>query len=122
MVPRSSFGIFEMITRDCKPEFVVFYHGSAVDGLDQLLPPDQSGVLSETGRNKNLDKVFFTKDKGLAEIYSKRAARSYGGKPVLYRVVCPVNVVCMNDTKGSSVYYADHAFLEKIEEFGKVRN
>lgn len=105
-----------MTTIHCRTEFVEFYHGSCtVAGIENmLLPPVDSNVISEKGRNKNLDRVFFTADIGLARIYAGRAARSIGGEPVLYRVVCPVDLVCMNDTKGASVYHANWAFCEKL--------
>lgn len=105
-----------MTTIHCRTEFVEFYHGSCtVAGIENmLLPPVDSNVISEKGRNKNLDRVFFTADIGLARIYAGRAARSIGGEPVLYRVVCPVDTVCMNDTKGASVYHANWAFCEKL--------
>ena len=105
------------ITTNCRPEFVEFYHGSCTLGLtgDMLLPPSETATLSEQGRLKNLDRVFFTKDIGLAKIYAGRAARSIGGEPTLFRVVCPVDVVCLNDTKGATVYHASWAFVEQIE-------
>tara|TARA_R110000824_G_scaffold93973_1_gene227152 strand:- start:78 stop:395 length:318 start_codon:yes stop_codon:yes gene_type:complete len=105
-----------MITSDCKSDFETYYHGSctAADIGFELLAPEASNVISEVGRKKNLDRVFFTKDLGLAKIYAGRAARSVGGKPVLYRVVSPVDVVCMNDTAGATVYHASHAFVEMI--------
>lgn len=105
------------ITTNCRPEFVEFYHGSCTLGLkgDLLLPPSETATLSEQGRLKNLDRVFFTKDLGLAKIYAGRAARSIGGEPTLFRVVCPVDVVCLNDTKGATVYHAAWAFVEQIE-------
>lgn len=79
-----------------------------------LCPPVDTGVISEVGRKKNLDRVFFTEDIGLAKIYAGRAARSYGGEPVVYRVVSPVDVVCLSDTKGATVYHAEWAFCEEI--------
>lgn len=105
-----------MKTIDCKPEFATFYHGScSVAGItNMLLPPVVSETLSEKGRKKNLDRVFFTADIGLARIYAGRAARSIGGEPVLYRVVCPVDAVCMNDTAGATVYHAAWAFCEEV--------
>lgn len=105
-----------MKTIDCKPEFATFYHGScSVAGItNMLLPPVVSETLSEKGRKKNLDRVFFTADIGLARIYAGRAARSIGGEPVLYRVVCPVGAVCMNDTAGATVYHAEWAFCEEV--------
>lgn len=95
---------------------MIFYHGSSsLSNIENmLLPPSETNVISEKGRKKNLDRVFFTADIGLAKIYAGRAARSIGGKPVLYRVVSPVDVVCMNDTAGASVYHAKWAFVEKI--------
>ena len=105
-----------MITSDCKAEYKVFYHGSCSLGLtgDMLLPPSATGVLSEKGRLRNLDRVFFTADLGLAKIYAGRAARSIGGTPTLFKVICPVDTVCMNDTSGASVYHAAWAFIEEI--------
>ncbi|QGT53824.1 putative ADP-ribosyl transferase [Acinetobacter phage vB_AbaM_Konradin] len=95
----------------------VFYHGSctAAGIKSMLLPPEASGTLSEKGRNKNLNRVFFTEDIGLAKVYAGRASKSIGGEPVLFRVVAPVDVVCMNDTKGASVYHAAWAFVEQIQ-------
>lgn len=98
-------------------EYETFYHGScSIAGIDNmLLPPKNSGVISEKGRNKNLNRIFFTKDIGLAKIYAGRASKSIGGDPVLYRVVAPVDVVCMNDANGASVFHAEWAFCERIQ-------
>lgn len=95
----------------------VFYHGSCTAaGIEHmLLPPETSGTISEKGRNKNLDRVFFTEDLGLAKVYAGRAAKSIGGDPVLFRVVAPIDTICMNDTKGASVYHASWAFVEEIQ-------
>lgn len=95
---------------------MIFYHGSTTlaNIENMLLPPCETDTISEKGRLKNLDRVFFTADIGLAKIYAGRAARSIGGEPVLYRVVSPVDMVCMNDTKGASVYHAQWAFVEKL--------
>lgn len=94
----------------------IFYHGSCTEAgiQNMLLPPEDSGVLSETGRNKNLNRVFFTEDLGLAKIYAGRAAKSIGGEPVLFRVIAPVDTVCMNETPGATVYHASWAFVEQI--------
>lgn len=105
-----------MKTIHCRDTNEVYYHGSSTSaGIQNMLcAPDETGVISEVGRKKNLNRVFFTKDIGLAKIYAGRAARSYGGEPVLYRVVNPVDVVCMNDTKGATVFHAEWAFCEEI--------
>ena len=105
-----------MVTVNCKVEYREFYHGSCslANISTKLLPPSMTDVLSEKGRNKNLDSVFFTADIGLAKIYAGRAARSIGGIPKLYRVVQPVDVVCLSDTTGATVYHANYAFVEEI--------
>lgn len=94
-----------------------YYHGSCSEAnIDFMLcPPDSTGVISEVGRKKNLGRVFFTEDIGLARIYAGRAARSIGGEPRLYRVVSPVDVVCLSDVKGATVYHAEWAFCEEIK-------
>lgn len=106
-----------MITIDCKTEYVEFYHGSSTLGLKghMLLPPSVTSTISEKGRKKNLDRVFFTKDLGLAKIYAGRAARSIGGDPVVYRVVAPVDVQCLSDASGATVYHAKWAFVEMMK-------
>lgn len=95
---------------------MIFYHGSCTEASieNMLIPPANTNVISEKGRKKNLDRVFFTTDIGLAKIYAGRASRSIGGEPVLYRVVSPVDTVCMNDAPGASVYHAAWAFCEEI--------
>lgn len=96
---------------------MILYHGSCskADIDFMLLPPEMTDVISETGRKKNLDRVFVTPDIGLAKIYAGRAARSIGGTPVVYRAVSPVDLVCMNDTPGAGVYHCEWAFCEEIE-------
>lgn len=95
---------------------MTFYHGTSdILGLDYLLlPPNATNTLSEKGRNKNLDKVFFTKDIGSAKIYAGRACRQFGGKPIVFRVIPMSKVECINATPGTTVYTADWAFIEKI--------
>lgn len=110
-----------MKTIHCRDEQVFFYHGSCTLGLkgDMLLPPSATEVISEKGRKKNLDRVFFTKDRGLAKVYARRAARSIGGEPTLYRVVAPVDTQLMSAVPGATVYHASWAFVEKID-FGAL--
>lgn len=80
-----------------------------------MLPPVVTGKLQEKGRKKNLDKVFFTADKGLAKIYAGRAKNVFGGNPVIYRVI-PMGeeVEIINNAKGATVYMTEWAFLEKV--------
>lgn len=110
-----------MKTINCREEFVEFWHGSCTLGLtgNILMPPDSTNVISEKGRKKNLDRVFFTRDKGLAKVYARRAARSIGGEPTLFRVISPVDVKFMSETPGATVYHAAWAFVEEVP-FGKL--
>lgn len=110
-----------MLTINCRENHKVFYHGSSSNGLkgNMLLPPNQTSVISEQGRKKNLNRVFFTEDRGLAKVYARRAARSLGGEPKLYRVITPINTELMSAVPGATVYHADWAFVEEIP-FGKL--
>ena len=68
---------------------MTFYHGTARKFRigEELVPPKEHGFeISEKGRKKNLDKVFFTSDVGSAKIYARRAVNSYGGIPHIYEV------------------------------------
>ena len=93
-----------------------YYHGTTdLAGIGHILmPPESTGVISEKGRKKNLDRVFFTKDLGLARIYAGRAARSIGGNPQILRVISPVDSKVLSDTPGATVYHAEWAFVEVI--------
>lgn len=94
----------------------IYYHGTTdANGIDFiLLPPVATETISEKGRKKNLDRVFYTHDLGLARIYAGRAVRSIGGNTIILRVVTPVDPICMNDTDGASVYHCSWAFCEPI--------
>ena len=94
----------------------MFFHGTSSECLKDhfLLPPSATGVLSEKGRKKNLDRVFFTADIGSAKIYAGRACRQFGGTPVIYRVIPMTEVECINADHGSSVFHSGWAFVEPI--------
>lgn len=105
-----------MITKDCKTEKKIFYHGTSTRcGIDdKLLPPIHTDTLSEEGRLKNLDKVFFTEDLSYAKVYAGRACRQFGGEPVIYRVIPMCEVECLNDKKGATVFHSGWAFVEVL--------
>lgn len=69
------------------------YHGTttAVVGVNEfrLLPPESTGRLQEVGRKVRLDKVFATPNEGLAKVYAGRAARRFGGRPIILIVSLP---------------------------------
>lgn len=96
-----------------KPIKETFYHGtSTILGLKPgmtLLPPDQTEKISEKGRKKNLDKVFFTKDLGSAKIYAGRAVNQFGGKPTIFSVEPVGEVELINATPGSTVFMSPSA-------------
>lgn len=95
----------------------MFFHGTSVDLQpgEIILPPDQTGKISEKGRKKNLNKVFFTKDFGSAKIYAGRAFHSLGGTPVVYQVEPLGDIGTLNDAPGTTVFTAEGAkVLRKI--------
>jgi hypothetical protein len=94
-----------------------FYHGTSTavglkPGVD-LLPPDQTDKISEKGRKKNLDKVFFTKDIGSAKIYAGRAVNQFGGQPVVFKVTPVGKIEALNLTPGSTVFMSPKASIEE---------
>lgn len=94
----------------------IYYHGTnqQFSPGDTIDPPLVTGNISEKGRKKNLDKVFFTRDKGSAKIYAGRAVQSLGGEPYVY-IVKPVgDVEWLNRTPGTTVLMAPKAVV--IEE------
>ena len=94
---------------------MVFYHGTtdAVLGNSyKLMPPVSTGNLQEKGRKKNLDKVFFTADLGLARVYAGRSCNRFGGSPVVVRVIPMTEVETISEGAGATVYACDWAFCE----------
>lgn len=104
-------GEFYSITED-------YYHGTNKDFApgDYIMPPSETGEISEKGRKKNLDKVFFTLDKGSAKIYAGRAVQSFGsGSPNIYKVQPIGDIEWVNKQKGTTVLMAPMAkVIEKV--------
>lgn len=96
---------------------LVFYHGSSSNcGIEFMLkPPVETEMLSEEGRKKNLDQVFFTKDLGLAKVYAGRACNRFGGEQKMYRVIPMTEVATLSEKEGASVYHCGWAFVEEIK-------
>lgn len=93
-------------------EFGVLYHGTSNEGISNLvLPPSTTGVISEQGRKKNLEKVFFTKTEKSAQIYAGRARNVYGGEKRVLAVVPIGSVEVLNDRKGTEVLMSDAALV-----------
>lgn len=94
---------------------MTYYHGTSNPSItDKILPPSVTGCLSEIGRKKNLNRVFFTTSYKSAMIYAQRAANVYGGTA---RVLCvePVgDIVCLNANKGTEVYHSDYCLVKSI--------
>jgi len=95
-----------------------YYHGTNREFApgDYILPPAETGEISEKGRKKNLDKVFFTLDKGSAKIYAGRATKSFGtGSPNIYKVQPIGSIEWLNKQKGTTVLMAPMAkVIEKV--------
>ena len=93
-----------------------FYHGSSRDFKpgEWIKPPDEHGLeISEKGRKKNLDKVFFTQDMGSAKIYAGRAKNSLGGKAIVYIIDPYGDIEELNGNKGTTVFMASKAKVLK---------
>lgn len=93
-------------------KYGILFHGTSLDkDIDMILPPDQTNVISEVGRKKNLDRVFFTKDYKSANIYAQRAARSLGGTPKIFKVIPLGDVVTLNEKNGTTVFHSKSAVV-----------
>lgn len=66
-----------------------YYHGTTTNLkiVNKILPPIDTGILRENWRKKNLNKVFYTLNFGQAMRYAVKAAKKYGGKPIVYSIV-----------------------------------
>lgn len=95
-----------------------FFHGTSDKILsigDKLIPPKDTGMLSERGRKVNLDKVFFTHDKQSAFAYARKAVKAFGGgNPVVYEISPVGNIGVLNDTPGTTVFHADWAYIKQV--------
>lgn len=84
----------------------MFYHGtSSALNITVLLPAAETGMLREEWRTKMTHKVFFTDSLLSAQQYAKKAAKKYGGYPVVYAVKPNGDVWHINNTE----YVADSA-------------
>lgn len=102
-----------------------FYHGTStsfnLEPGDSILPPDETDKLSEKGRKKNLDKVFFTQDPKSAKIYADKARIQFGGESIVYEVIPAVPIEWLNKTPGTTVAMAPGARISKIV-YKEIRN
>lgn len=97
---------------------MIFYHGTTTSAnIDyKLLPPESTNNLSEDGRKKNLDKVFFTTDLKYAKIYAGRSVHRFGGNPIILRVVAPNNLIeKFSEKSGCNIFTAPYAFCEEFK-------
>jgi hypothetical protein len=89
-----------------------YYHGTSNNNItDKILPPSVTGCLSEVGRKKNLNKVFFTTSYKSAMIYAQRAANVYGGAVRVLEVQPVGEITCLNSSVGTEVYYSDYCLV-----------
>lgn len=85
---------------------MIYYHGTSVSGLTEILPPVDTNMLREDFRNKFLDCVFITPLKKSAEAYARKCAAKFGGTPIVYEVR-PINPSEIN----VSQYICDRAIV-----------
>ncbi len=102
----------ELIDKYDLPLDFVFFHGSSTINSSEfmLLPPNNTGIIQEKGRKKNLDKVFFTMDKGTANIYAGRSYNQNGGQKKIFRVIPMGDIYKINEF----TFCSDYAFIELI--------
>lgn len=89
----------------------MYYHGttSALGIGGVLLPPVITGKLCESGRKRNLDRVFFTTDWKSAEIYAAKAVKEFGGDPIILTLQPADDLETIHRLAGTSVYHASTA-------------
>ena len=85
---------------------MTYYHGTSIAGLQEILPPAETGYLREDFRKKFMDCVFVTPLRKSAEMYARKCAAKFGGQPVVYEVR-PVNPCEINVAQ----YVCDKAFV-----------
>jgi len=87
---------------------IKFYHGtsSTLKPGDLVLPPAVTKILSEIGRKRNLDKVFFTPAIGSAWIYAGRSRNARGGVAAVYEVLPLGKIRRIHNRPGTSVLFA----------------
>ena len=85
---------------------MTYYHGTSIAGLQEILPPAETGYLREGFRRKFRDCVFVTPLRKSAEAYARKCAATFGGSPVVYEVR-PVNPTEVN----VSQYICDKAIV-----------
>ena len=91
----------------------LFWHGTSNKiverGKDKLLPADVSGIIREE-RNSGRCSVFMTDSLMSAQGYAMKAARKFGGIPVVYAV----------KPEGETVAGHNHEFTAKAADIEKV--
>ena len=85
---------------------MTYYHGTSIAGLQEILPPAETGYIREDFRKKFRDCVFITPLRKSAEAYARKCAAKFGGQPVVYEVK-PVNPININTAQ----YICDKAIV-----------
>ena len=85
---------------------MIYYHGTSIQGLTEILPPVETNILREDFRRGYRDCVFITPLKKSAETYARKCTQKFGGQPVVYEVK-PVNHTEIN----VSQYICDKAYV-----------
>lgn len=94
--------------------YMIYYHGTSNSQIkDKVLPPSLTGCISEVGRKKNLDQVFFTTSYKSALIYAKRAANQYGGIARVLEVEPIGEICCLNANAGTEVYHSNYCIVKQ---------
>jgi hypothetical protein len=65
-----------------------YYHGTsdALKLLSEILPPSETDIIREDFRKNNRNVVYITTSLGSATRYALKAAKKFGGNPIVYEV------------------------------------
>lgn len=89
------------------------YHGTTdIFKINRILPPNETGILREEWRKKNINKIYATTSLLSAEKYAYKATQKYGGNSIVYKVRPRGQVVNVNTNE----YIADSADIIGIAE------
>ena len=92
---------------------MMYFHGTstALKIGDYILPPCETGTLREGWRMWSRDKIFITDSIKSAVGYAKKAAKKFGGAPIIYQVI-PSSISRVRNTE----FIADRAkIIHRLE-------
>lgn len=94
-----------------------YYHGTS-SALkitnNEILPPDETGVIREDIRDYNKDVVYITTSHDLAYKYAIKAVSKFGGHPVVYEVKPDYDSLAH---RMDEEYTSNYAIITNVNEY-----